>query len=226
MPKLAIYPLIKGLSSIQKRGFQHVLYGKISTIFFFFLRGNFKPLPNKNVHIWDLFVSLLFPKDSESLKILDIWLWEVGAKRRLNCTSKVNRRTHTRTNTRTFRLIESIGPEGRCFENWRDFWTNHKTSFAIHMPDLPQGADSSSRCIFLPESMTGPTATVGFLSLSVYTALHYSTVYSTIMYSTVYWTVMYSIVYSAVNSTGNCTPGWAVLFSELYFGAVGSCGSL
>ena len=36
MPKLAIYPSTRGLSSIGKRGFQHVLYGKISkkTIFF------------------------------------------------------------------------------------------------------------------------------------------------------------------------------------------------
>ena len=50
--------------------------------------------------------------DSESLKILDIRLWEVGAKRRLTGTSKVNRHTHRRT----FQLIESIGPEGRCFE--------------------------------------------------------------------------------------------------------------
>ena len=35
---------------------------------------------NKNVHIWDLFFPLLFPKDSESVKILDIRLREVGAK--------------------------------------------------------------------------------------------------------------------------------------------------
>ena len=38
-----------------------------------------------------------------------IRLREVGAKRRLNGTSKVNRRTDTQT--------DSIGPEGRCFEN-------------------------------------------------------------------------------------------------------------
>ena len=43
---------------------------------------------------------------------MDIRLWEVGAKRPLNGTSKVN----TQTDTQTFRLIESIGPEGRCFE--------------------------------------------------------------------------------------------------------------
>ena len=75
----------------------------------FFLRGDFRQLSNKNVHIWDHFFSLLFPKDSESLKILDIRFQEVGAKRPLNGTSKVNRhtdgqtdrRTHTHTDRRT-----------------------------------------------------------------------------------------------------------------------------
>ena len=71
--------------------------------------------------MWHHFFPLLFPKDSESLKILDIRLREVGAKRPLNGTSKVNRRTDRRTNRqtdgRTNRLIESIGPKGRCFEN-------------------------------------------------------------------------------------------------------------
>ena len=51
----------------------------------------------------------------------------MGAKKRLNVTSKVNRRTdgqsHRRTNKQTFRLIESIGPEGQCFEN---LWTKKK----------------------------------------------------------------------------------------------------
>ena len=50
----------------------------------------------------------------------------MGAKRPLNGTSKVNtqtdrqtnRKTDRQTNIWTFRLIESIGPEGRCFENW------------------------------------------------------------------------------------------------------------
>ena len=53
----------------------------------------------------DHFFPLLFPKDSESLKIFDIRLREVGAKRPLNGTSKVNRhtdgRTHGQTDTRT-----------------------------------------------------------------------------------------------------------------------------
>ena len=43
--------------------------------------------------MWDHFFPLLFPKDSESLKILDIRLREVGAKRPLNGTSKVNTQT-------------------------------------------------------------------------------------------------------------------------------------
>ena len=83
----------------------------------FFLRGNFRPLPNKNVQMLDHFFPFLFSKDSESLKIMDIRLRELGAKRPLNGTSKVNRQTDKQTHTRTFRLIESIGPEGRCFEN-------------------------------------------------------------------------------------------------------------
>ena len=73
--------------------------------------------PNKNIPMWDHFFTLFFPKDSKSLKILDIQLREVGAKKRLNGTSKVNTQTDGQTDRRTFRLIESIGPEGRCFEN-------------------------------------------------------------------------------------------------------------
>ena len=39
--------------------------------------------------------------DTKNLKILDIRLWEVGAKRRLHCTSKVNTRTDKNTNRQT-----------------------------------------------------------------------------------------------------------------------------
>ena len=48
--------------------------------------------------------------------MLDIRLREVGAKRAFNGTSKVNRQTDRQTQIWTFRLIESISPEGRCFE--------------------------------------------------------------------------------------------------------------
>ena len=50
---------------------------------------------------------LKFPNDSESLKNLDIQLWESGAKRRVNRTSKVKRRTNRQT---TFRKHWPSGP--------------------------------------------------------------------------------------------------------------------
>ena len=49
----------------------------------------------------DHFFPLLFPKDSESQKIFDIRLREVGAKRPLNGTSKVNRQTDRQTHGQT-----------------------------------------------------------------------------------------------------------------------------
>ena len=57
----------------------------------FYLRSDFRPLPNKNVQMLDHFFSLFFPKDSESLKLLDIRLREVGAKRPVNGTSKLKK---------------------------------------------------------------------------------------------------------------------------------------
>ena len=78
-----------------------------------FLRGNFRPLPNKNVQMLDHFFPLLFPKDSESLKIFDIRLREVGEKRLLNGTSKVNRQTHGQTDRQTDRQTDiSHRPRG------------------------------------------------------------------------------------------------------------------
>ena len=56
----------------------------------------------------DHFFSLLFPKDSESLTIFDIRLREVGAKRPLNGTSKVNRHTDTETDRRTDRRTDIL----------------------------------------------------------------------------------------------------------------------
>ena len=47
-----------------------------------------------NVQILDHIFPLLFPKDSEALKLLD-----VGAKQCFNGTSKVNTHTHTHTDT-------------------------------------------------------------------------------------------------------------------------------
>ena len=72
---------------------------------------------SKNVKIWDHFFSLLFPKDFEYLKNLDIGLWEMVAKRLLNGVRKCDGLTDKQTNIQAFQLIERIGPEGRFFEN-------------------------------------------------------------------------------------------------------------
>ena len=92
--------------------------------------GDFRPFSNNNVQIWDHFFPLLFPKNSESLTILDIQLQEVGAKRYLNGSSKVNTQTDTRTHRRTNRLIESIGKEDRCFEKSLK-WTKPTVLFSL-----------------------------------------------------------------------------------------------
>ena len=58
------------------------------------LRLFYTLLWSKSLEIWDHFFPLLFPKDSENLKSLDIGLWEVGAKRRLNKVNKWRRKNH------------------------------------------------------------------------------------------------------------------------------------
>ena len=69
-----------------------------------FRRSDFKPFLSKNVQIWNQFFPLLFPKKTKSLNFLEIWLWEVRAKRRLNSTSKVNTKTDRHTDTLTYIL--------------------------------------------------------------------------------------------------------------------------
>ena len=81
MPKLAIYPSTRGLSFIGKRGFQHVLYGKISK--------NQTTSEEKCLNLRPL-LYITFPQGFRISKILDIQLREVGAKRDLNGPSKVN----------------------------------------------------------------------------------------------------------------------------------------
>ena len=67
-----------------------------------FLRGNFRPLANKNVQMLDHFFPILFTKDSEYLNFLDIGLWEVGEKGPLSGVIKFGGQTEKQTNTRTF----------------------------------------------------------------------------------------------------------------------------
>ena len=54
----------------------------------FFGRGDFTPFLSKNVKIWDHFIPLLFPKDSEYSKSLDIGLPEMGEKWQLSGVNK------------------------------------------------------------------------------------------------------------------------------------------
>ena len=61
----------------------------------------------------------------------------MGAKRRLNGTSK-SEHTDTDTNIWTFRLIESIGPEGRCFENIISQKKTFKMWEEKYIPDTSQ----------------------------------------------------------------------------------------
>ena len=83
------------------------------------LCGDFTPFIILFFKFWDHFFSLLFPKESESLKILDIQHWEVGGKKTFKHYLKsehTDRQTHTQTNTWKFWLIKIIGPEGWCFK--------------------------------------------------------------------------------------------------------------
>ena len=75
----------------------------------------------KNSNVRPL-LSITFPQGFRISKNIGHRTSRSGGKRPLNGTSKVNRQTDRQTdkptNIWTFRLIESIGPEGRCFENF------------------------------------------------------------------------------------------------------------
>ena len=78
--------------------------------------GDFTPFISKIFQMWDHFFPLLFPNYLEYLKIWDIHLLEVGAKRWYLKSEQTHKQTNRHTHPRTNRLIESIGPEPRCFE--------------------------------------------------------------------------------------------------------------
>ena len=62
-------------------------------------------------------LSITFPKGFWISKIFGHPTLGSGGKKTLNGTSKVNKHTDRQTHIWTNQLIESIGPEGRCFEN-------------------------------------------------------------------------------------------------------------
>ena len=110
-----------------------------------FLRGNFWQFSNNNVPIWDHFFPLLFPKDSESLKILDIQLREVGAKRHLNGTSKVNTQTNKHTDRQTdISTYRKHRPRGLML--WKSKFVKQEifSSWERSSPDLISRARRSS----------------------------------------------------------------------------------
>ena len=80
------------------------------------MRGDFRPLPNKNVQIWDHFFPLLFPQGFRISKNFGHPTSGKGGKKTFKRYLK-SEQTDKQTDGRTFQLIESIGPEGRCFEN-------------------------------------------------------------------------------------------------------------
>ena len=75
---------------------------KIFRIKFFFSAAIFHPLLVKVFK----HETTSFPKDSESLKIMDMRLWVVGANQRLNGTSKGNRPTNRQKNRQTNRHMD------------------------------------------------------------------------------------------------------------------------
>ena len=84
----------------------------------FFLQSDFTPFISKSYQNWDHSFRLLFSQDYKSLKMLDIQLWEVEKKLFKRYLKKwTDGWMFTRTDGRTNPLIESIGPEGRCFKN-------------------------------------------------------------------------------------------------------------
>ena len=94
--------LLNNLSEKHRYQKKFAQKGKICSKTNFALQGNFTPFISKSFQIWDQFSQLLLPKDS-SQNILDIQLREVGAKRRLNGTSKVNSHTYTNMDKSTYR---------------------------------------------------------------------------------------------------------------------------
>ena len=62
-------------------------------------------------------LSIIFLRDFQNPKKMDIGLWEVGTKRPVNGMRKCDGQTNKQTLMRTFRLIGRINSEGQFFEN-------------------------------------------------------------------------------------------------------------
>ena len=110
--------LNQGLSKHQQ--INSTLWGKC-----FFLRGDFTLFMSKSGKIWDHIFPLLFPKDSENTKSLDIGLWEVGAKRGLNGMHKFKKIVK-----KTFSVTAILHPL------WAKIFKSKTTSFQHFSPRI------------------------------------------------------------------------------------------
>ena len=63
----------------------------------FYVNGDFTVFMRRSFQMLDHFFPLLFPKDSKSLKTLDIGLWKVGTKIHLNGVRKCDGQTDKQT---------------------------------------------------------------------------------------------------------------------------------
>ena len=93
--------------------------------------GDFTPFMSKSFQIWDHFFPLLSLKMSESLKK------KFKTVKRYLKSELIHRQTHTHTHIWTNRLIESMGPEGQCFEKNIQVWTHWKYWLGWHPVGLP-----------------------------------------------------------------------------------------
>ena len=87
------------------------------------LCGDFRPFISQNCQMWDNFFRLLFPRGFRISKNDGHPISGSGGKKAFKRYFKkwthkqTDRQTDRQTKIWTNRLIESIGPEGRCFEH-------------------------------------------------------------------------------------------------------------
>ena len=91
------------------------------------------------VSVWDHFFSLLFPKEIQQSKQFGYWTsgsWGKNTFKRYLKSEQTHWQTDRQTHIWTNRLIESIGPEGQCFENLIITCHKYILSPFYHGPDV------------------------------------------------------------------------------------------
>ena len=91
---------------------------------YFFFRGDFRPL-----------LSITFPQRFQISKNIGHPTSGSGGKKtvkRYLKSEQTDKQTDKQTNIWTNRLIESIGPEGRCFENILNVYQHIESKYGLH----------------------------------------------------------------------------------------------